>query len=67
VTAMLAGALALEAMRVVGRVSFPATYQTLMTLNLASFSSSRHTLLKVPFCEKCGPQRTAPFGRIWDR
>jgi bacteriocin biosynthesis cyclodehydratase domain-containing protein len=63
---MLAGAMALEAVRILGKVTFPATYQTLITLNLLTFESRQHILLKVPFCDFCGPQTTRPFRRIWD-
>jgi len=63
---MLAGALALEVMRILSRATFPSTYQTLVSLSLTSFESRRHTLLKVPFCEWCGPQQSRPFRRIWD-
>ena len=62
----LASSLALEIVRILSRVSFPSTYQTLISFDLATFESQPHTLLKVPLCDVCGPHVKSPFRKIWD-
>jgi bacteriocin biosynthesis cyclodehydratase domain-containing protein len=59
------GMAAMEVMRIIGRFSFPATYQTMMVFRLHSFGTEAHTLLRVPFCDVCGPHLTRPFRKAW--
>jgi len=61
-----AGLAATEALRIVARLSFPATYQTMISLDLRTFASESHTLLRVPFCDACGPHLTRPFRKAWN-
>lgn len=63
---LLAEALALEAMRSVSRISFPSTYQSLIELDLETFESKHHSLLKLPFCDVCGPHVMMPLRLAWD-
>jgi len=57
---------AMEVMRIIGRLSFPATYQTMTVFRLHTFASEAHTLLRVPFCDVCGPHLAQPFRKAWD-
>lgn len=64
--AFLVQALVSESVRWTSRLTLPTTYQTLIETNLVTFENVRHTLLKVPLCNVCGPHIERPFRRIWN-
>lgn len=59
------GAIAMEAVRILSWVGFPATFRTMIAMDLRSFEVEHHTLLRVPFCDACGPHVTRPFSKPW--
>ncbi len=60
------GAVAMEVVRIVSRLHFPVTFQTLVAMDLRSFETEYHSLLRVPFCDACGPHLSRPFRKIWN-
>jgi bacteriocin biosynthesis cyclodehydratase domain-containing protein len=46
----------LEVMRFIEEWSLPVTWRTLIVLNIFDYDLSKHTLLKMPFCEACKPK-----------
>jgi bacteriocin biosynthesis cyclodehydratase domain-containing protein len=60
------GAVAMEAIRILSRLHFPVTYQTLVAIDLRSFETEYHALLRVPFCDACGPHLSRPFRKVWN-
>ena len=65
VTAFLVQALVSEGVGWCARLSLPATYQTLVETNLSTLETTRHSLLKVPLCNVCGPHVEQPYRRTW--
>lgn len=63
--ALLAQAVTLELIRYGSEIAIPTTYRTLIHMDLLSFETSRHALLKVPLCDACGPHVDRPFRRAW--
>ncbi|AYG64421.1 TOMM precursor leader peptide-binding protein [Rhizobium jaguaris] len=62
---MAAAMVSLEAVRILSRQSFPSTFQTLVELELSTYNLQTHTLVRVPFCDACGPQNRQPLRRAW--
>jgi bacteriocin biosynthesis cyclodehydratase domain-containing protein len=63
---ILGESVALEAVRVLSRLSFPTTYQTMVETDLRTFEHRHHSLLRVPLCDACGPQVATPLKTVWD-
>lgn len=56
VYAIAANMALLEVMKFLEDWSLPATWRTMLSLNLSSMQLVKHPLLKQPFCEVCKPQ-----------
>ncbi|MBF0110457.1 MAG: TOMM precursor leader peptide-binding protein [Magnetococcales bacterium] len=60
------GFVSAEVMKALARVGFPATFQTLVVIDLNLLETERHRLLRVPFCDVCGTHLKQPFRKTWD-
>jgi len=60
------GYIATEALKFLARIGHPATFQTLIVVDLNYLDTERHRLLKVPNCDVCGTHLTTPFRKTWD-
>ncbi|WP_186806610.1 TOMM precursor leader peptide-binding protein [Rhizobium leguminosarum] len=60
------GFITAEAQKAIARVGHPATFQTLVVIDLNYLETERHRLLRVPFCDTCGTHLNQPFCKTWD-